>query len=219
MIFRFRISILNWFPLWLATISQSCRILCPQFVWFLPSVNHLVALFEPADPRHLAPRGGSIHVDNQIVFSHQHLQTAHHVPGGAGRCTSLQEKAYVCITVNEGIASKPVLTKRKNMEMKKKYWRAKRSTEGEKVHFKFQTSNFTNRDWEMWRAISSGGLTGRGFPWCSGSLESCCQAGNKQRTQWWHLGPRHNNLVKDTVTVHTEYCLRPSNSWMGHHTT
>lgn len=29
-------------------------------------------------------------------------------------------------------------------------------------------------------------LTGRGFPWCSGSLESYCQAGNRQRKQWWH---------------------------------
>lgn len=41
-----------------------------------PSVNHLVTLLEPADPRHLAARCGSIHVDDQIIFSHEHLQTA-----------------------------------------------------------------------------------------------------------------------------------------------
>ena len=30
---------------------------------------------------HLAPGRSSVHVDDEIVFSHEHLQTAHHIPG------------------------------------------------------------------------------------------------------------------------------------------
>lgn len=49
-----------------------------------PPVDHLVTFLEPADPGHLTPGCCSVHVDDQIIFSHEHLQTAHHVPGGAG---------------------------------------------------------------------------------------------------------------------------------------
>lgn len=52
------------------------------FLICLPSVNHLVAFFQPADSRHLTPRGGSIHVNDQVVFSHQHLKTADHISAG-----------------------------------------------------------------------------------------------------------------------------------------
>lgn len=55
------------------------------FLSFLPSVDHLVTFLKPADPRHLTPRSGSVHVDDQVIFSHEHLETAHHIPGGAGR--------------------------------------------------------------------------------------------------------------------------------------
>ena len=47
---------------------------------FSPSVNHLVTLLEPADPGHLTPRSGTVHVDDQVIFSNEHLQTAHHIP-------------------------------------------------------------------------------------------------------------------------------------------
>ena len=51
------------------------------FLWVkIPSVDHLVALLQPADPWHLAAGRSSIHVDDEIVFSHKHLQTAHHIP-------------------------------------------------------------------------------------------------------------------------------------------
>lgn len=39
--------------------------------------------------------------------------------------------------------------------------------------------------------------TGRGFPSCSGSLSSCCQAGNRQRTRWWRSGLLRNSLMRD----------------------
>lgn len=55
----------------------------PSFHFFLlPPVNHLVAFLQPADPGHLAPRSGSIHVDDQVIFSHEHLQAANHIPAG-----------------------------------------------------------------------------------------------------------------------------------------
>lgn len=51
-----------------------------QFLVFPPSVNHLVTFLEPADPWHLTPRSGSVHVDDQVIFSHEHLQAAHYIP-------------------------------------------------------------------------------------------------------------------------------------------
>lgn len=55
------------------------------FFFFSPSVNHLVTFLEPADPRHLTARSGSIHVDDQVIFSHKHLQAAHHIPAEGTR--------------------------------------------------------------------------------------------------------------------------------------
>lgn len=46
----------------------------------IPSVDHLIALLEPANAGHLAPRRSSIHVYDQVILCHQHLQTAHHIP-------------------------------------------------------------------------------------------------------------------------------------------
>lgn len=51
-----------------------------NFFLVSPSVNHLVTLLQPADPRHLTARSGSIHVDDQVIFSHKHLQTAYNIP-------------------------------------------------------------------------------------------------------------------------------------------
>lgn len=47
---------------------------------FLPPVNHLIALFEPTDTRHLATWRSSVHVDDHVVLSHQHLQAVHYIP-------------------------------------------------------------------------------------------------------------------------------------------
>lgn len=47
---------------------------------FVPSVDHLIALLEPANAGHLTPWRSSIHVYDQVILRHQHLQTAHHIP-------------------------------------------------------------------------------------------------------------------------------------------
>lgn len=134
-----------------AQLCQHWKLVFFVFVFYisfmcLPSVNHLVAFFQPADSRHLTPRGGSIHINDQVIFGHQHLETADHI--------SADQRG------------------------------------GDLFHgYKFtiqKTSDLTN------------GRTGRGFPLCSGSLDSCYQAGNKERIQLWRLGPHHNNLVRKT---------------------
>lgn len=63
-------------------ILQHRKYVLSVYNFFLvsPSVNHLVTLLQPADPRHLTARSGSIHVDDQVIFSHKHLQTAYNIP-------------------------------------------------------------------------------------------------------------------------------------------
>lgn len=46
----------------------------------LLSVDHLVASLQPADSRHLPARSCSVQVNNHVIFGHQQLQAAHHVP-------------------------------------------------------------------------------------------------------------------------------------------
>lgn len=61
--------------------AWKCRNKQAKQLWvFLPSVNHLIALFQPADSRHLAAWSSSIHIDYHVVLSHQHLQAAHYIP-------------------------------------------------------------------------------------------------------------------------------------------
>lgn len=60
------------------------QLLCTAY-FSPPSVNHLVTFLEPADPRHLTPRSGPVHVDDQVIFGHKHLQAAHHIAAGRTR--------------------------------------------------------------------------------------------------------------------------------------
>lgn len=57
------------------------KLICIKvFTLSIPSVDHLIALLEPANAGHLVPRCSSVHVYDQVILRHQHLQTAHHIP-------------------------------------------------------------------------------------------------------------------------------------------
>ena len=45
-----------------------------------PPVDHLVALFQPANARHPPPGRGAIQVHNHVIFCHEELQAADDVP-------------------------------------------------------------------------------------------------------------------------------------------
>lgn len=46
-----------------------------------PSVDHLVALLQPAQAGHPSVGGGAVQVHDHVVLGHHQLQRANHVPG------------------------------------------------------------------------------------------------------------------------------------------
>lgn len=52
-----------------------------------PSIDHLVALLQPADAGHPPPGRGAIQVHDHVILCHQEFQTADDVPGHRGQGT------------------------------------------------------------------------------------------------------------------------------------
>ena len=131
-------------------------------------VNHLVASLQPADAGHLPARGGSVQVNDHVVFCHQKLQAAHHI----------SDNRADKLTPDSGWREEQGFLKAK--------WGFVKLSHLLFLSFKIKVRSFPlrknkKRKAEQWKYSMN--LTGRGSPWCTCSPHSCCQGDSRRQTR------------------------------------